>query len=67
MAKISIDRNKCKGCLLCIAVCPGHSLRKDTSINVKGVNPVKFAENAECVGCCMCALVCPDCCIEVYT
>jgi 2-oxoglutarate ferredoxin oxidoreductase subunit delta len=66
MAKIVIDRNKCKGCLLCIQFCPKASLKVDTKLNARGINPVQWDEQGECVGCAMCAIMCPDCCIEVY-
>jgi 2-oxoglutarate ferredoxin oxidoreductase subunit delta len=66
MAKIIINKEKCKGCLLCIQVCPKHSLMVDQHLNTKGIKPVKFKEEAECIGCAMCAVICPDCCIEVY-
>ena len=66
MAKITIDKDKCKGCLLCISVCPKGLISVDEKLNRKGVKPVKYEESDECVGCMMCAVICPDCCIEVY-
>ena len=61
MPKISINREKCKGCLLCISFCPKGSLSVETKLNSKGLKPVKFKSDAECIGCVMCAVVCPDC------
>jgi 2-oxoglutarate ferredoxin oxidoreductase subunit delta len=82
MAKITIDREKCKGCLLCISFCPKGLISVDKDLNRRGVKPVKFSRQAnlneggiplkagnetpECLGCAMCAIICPDCCIEVY-
>ncbi|MBM3244682.1 MAG: 4Fe-4S dicluster domain-containing protein [Candidatus Omnitrophica bacterium] len=66
MAKITINREKCKGCLLCVNVCPKGSIKQGKSLNSKGAKAVEFRENAECLGCMMCAVICPDCCIEVY-
>ncbi|MFA5118769.1 MAG: 4Fe-4S binding protein [Candidatus Omnitrophota bacterium] len=66
MAKITIDKNRCKGCLLCIRFCPKGSLLVDEDLNARGIRPVKFKDDAECLGCMMCALMCPDCCIEVF-
>jgi 2-oxoglutarate ferredoxin oxidoreductase subunit delta len=65
MAYLRINRDKCKGCMICIAVCPKHALTMDAVINASGNAPVKFSKDAGCTGCCQCALVCPDCCIEV--
>jgi 2-oxoglutarate ferredoxin oxidoreductase subunit delta len=66
MAKITINQDKCKGCLLCIAFCPKGSIAIDTDLNQKGIKPVRVKKDAECLGCAMCAIICPDCCIEVY-
>lgn len=66
MAKITIDRDKCKGCLLCISACPKGLISADNKLNRLGTKPVKFKDSQECVGCMMCAIICPDCCIEVY-
>jgi len=66
MAKITINRDKCKGCLLCISVCPKGLISVDNKFNKLGVKPVKFKDSLECAGCMMCAIICPDCCIEVY-
>jgi len=65
MAKIIIDRERCKGCLLCVGVCPKGLIQPDKKLNRRGARPVKFEGDAECSGCAMCAIICPDCCIEV--
>ena len=66
MAKVNIDSQKCKGCLLCVEACPKKLIKMDDKLNKKGVNPVKFVGKDECIGCCFCAMTCPECCIEVY-
>jgi 2-oxoglutarate ferredoxin oxidoreductase subunit delta len=66
MSKIEISREKCKGCLLCISVCPKGSIKQSKKLNSKGVKPVEFTEGALCIGCSMCAVICPDCAIEVF-
>lgn len=66
MPKIIINRDKCKGCLLCVGFCPKKLISKDNKLNVKGLNPVKFSDESGCIGCGLCAVICPDCCIEVY-
>ena len=66
MPKITIDKNKCKGCLLCISFCPKGLIGVDGKLNKRGVKPVKFNNNPDCMGCALCAIICPDCCIEVY-
>ncbi|OGX31436.1 MAG: hypothetical protein A3G37_01370 [Omnitrophica WOR_2 bacterium RIFCSPLOWO2_12_FULL_46_30] len=65
MAYIKLDREKCKGCMLCISVCPKGQLKEDKGLNKKGIRPVRFLDK-DCSGCAFCAIICPDCCIEVY-
>jgi 2-oxoglutarate ferredoxin oxidoreductase subunit delta len=63
---VVIDKERCKGCGLCIAACPQKVLAYSSEINHSGYNVV-YAENPEaCVGCTFCALTCPDVAIEVY-
>ena len=69
--KIRIDRERCKGCHLCMEVCPNGRLRPDVALNLKGYTPACFHElTAEgekgCTGCAQCATVCPEVAIEVY-
>jgi len=65
MAKIKINKDRCKGCYLCIANCPNGCIKISEFINVKGVKPVEF-KGGKCSGCGMCALICPDGGIIVY-
>ncbi|MCB2189518.1 MAG: ferredoxin family protein [Deltaproteobacteria bacterium] len=67
--KITIDRERCKGCQLCIAVCPKKQIKVSGDLNAKGYYPAEFCEGEDqegCTGCSLCALVCPDVAIEVY-
>lgn len=64
MAKIKIDKDRCKGCYLCIANCPNGLIKISTEINVKGVKPVVF-KSGKCTGCGLCAIICPDGAIKV--
>jgi 2-oxoglutarate ferredoxin oxidoreductase subunit delta len=66
MARIKINKSKCKGCYLCVVNCPNGLIKVSTDLNMKGVKPVYFAASKKCTGCGMCAIVCPDCVIEVY-
>ncbi len=66
MAKIIINRDKCKGCFLCVSFCPKGLIKKSRKINKRGSNFVEFDAQGACIGCAQCAVICPDCCIEVY-
>lgn len=68
--KINIDRELCKGCYLCISVCPNQLIHISDNLNQKGYYPAEFSEpenpGKHCTGCALCATVCPDVAIEVY-
>ena len=64
--KITIDRELCKGCLLCIRACPVKILEADTEMNTTGSYPVKVVTMEKCIACANCYEVCPDVCIEVF-
>ena len=40
MGRVVIDSEKCKGCLLCVGVCPSNVLKKSDTYNSKGIYPV---------------------------
>ena len=42
MPKIEIDRERCKGCKLCMVYCPKGCIKLEDSINKRGVYPVLF-------------------------
>jgi 2-oxoglutarate ferredoxin oxidoreductase subunit delta len=65
MPKIVIDKEKCKGCLLCIEFCPRKVIKKSNKMNRYGIKPVEFIDNQTCLGCGHCVLVCAESCIEV--
>ena len=66
MAKITFNTDICKGCGLCVLVCPKHLLviAKD-KINKKGHSPAEITDEEACVGCASCAIMCPDSVIKV--
>ncbi|MGR3309571.1 MAG: ATP-binding protein [Candidatus Brocadiales bacterium] len=67
MATIKIKQQYCKGCMLCIPLCPHKSIIVSNTLNNYGIHPVVFKENGECNGCKGCALICPDMAIEIFT
>ncbi|MFA4985419.1 MAG: 4Fe-4S binding protein [Candidatus Brocadiia bacterium] len=66
MPKITVREERCKGCGLCISICPKQVLAPSESINSKGYHPTFMKYPEKCIGCTMCALTCPDQVIEVY-
>lgn len=66
MAKIVINSELCKGCRLCIAVCPNSLIKVGDFINDKGIKPVIQVNEEKCIGCKLCGIICPDAAISVY-
>ena len=59
----------CKGCSLCVPVCPVNIISlAETKINKKGYHPagVREGEMEKCIGCAFCAQMCPDLVITVH-
>lgn len=65
MARVVIDREWCKGCGLCVHVCPNQGLITEDKLNEKGYFPAKHSQAVKCTGCGMCVLVCPEMAIEI--
>jgi len=63
--KITIDTQRCKGCGLCVVVCPTHGIVISTVSNKKGYFPAQRT-NSDCTGCGLCAIICPDAVIKVF-
>jgi len=78
--KIVIDTERCKGCALCVVVCPKSCIVISKKSNKNGYFPaqpvsadrrpvesgVEGATNTDCTGRALCAIICPDVVIEVY-
>lgn len=66
MAKMSVDDRFCKGCGLCVDVCPAHIIELNGEvITAKGYHPAHCIDMDLCTGCASCALMCPDAAIVV--
>jgi len=63
--KIIIDTERCKGCGLCISVCPKKGIVISTQSNKSGYFPAQRGDD-DCTGCAMCAIICPEAVIQVF-
>ena len=62
---VAVDTERCKGCGLCVAECPAHTLSLSQMVNPRGYVYSQQTSPERCIGCASCALICPDACIEV--
>jgi len=64
---LEIDIDRCKGCELCVGVCPPGVLVLDpTIVNRLGHHPVRLVDATRCTSCALCARICPDAVFTVY-
>ena len=64
---LDIAADRCKGCGLCVDVCPKHVLALDpVVVNPLGYHPVRLTDAATCTSCALCARICPDAIFAVY-
>jgi 2-oxoglutarate ferredoxin oxidoreductase subunit delta len=65
---VTVDETLCKGCALCVPVCPKGLLRLAAErFNARGVHPVELVDPTHaCAGCQLCATMCPEAAITVY-
>lgn len=65
-AKVTFRSDRCKGCELCVNVCPKKIIAIDTTvINRKGYHPAAVTDISQCIACASCAKMCPDSIITV--
>ncbi|NLY54681.1 MAG: 4Fe-4S dicluster domain-containing protein [Firmicutes bacterium] len=65
MPKVTFREDRCKGCELCISVCPRNILVMSEKMNQKGFHYATITDQSRCIACAFCARMCPDTVIEV--
>lgn len=64
---IKIDRERCKGCELCLNVCKKNVIKISEKFNKKGYRFAEVVKEENCTGCANCAIICPEgICIEIW-
>ena len=61
LKEIEINQDWCKGCAICVKLCPKQVLELDTKEKATVVRP------EDCIVCKLCELRCPDLAITVLT
>lgn len=65
-AMVRINEERCKGCGLCVRVCPKGIIElSKTKLNAKGYHPAEVTDMELCIACVACARNCPDVAIEI--
>lgn len=65
MARMTVNPKYCKGCGLCIGICPKKIIRFSVNINEKGYNYAECFDQEACIACKMCYTICPDVAITI--
>jgi len=60
-----VDKDRCKGCGLCVTVCPKNVLEIAKEMNPKGYFPAYQARPEDCIFCAICCTMCPDVAIAI--
>lgn len=63
---IEVDKERCKGCGLCVEACPKDCLQLSARVNRKGYYYAEQVGQEACTSCTACGVMCPDGCITVY-
>jgi 2-oxoglutarate ferredoxin oxidoreductase subunit delta len=64
--KISINKDRCKGCGYCTEFCPRDALIMGQEINAKGYISATIADENKCLGCGLCEIICPEFAIKLF-
>jgi len=65
MPSIHVDKDRCKGCEMCIDSCALGILVMSKQINAKGYFFAEAVDEERCSACMLCGVMCPDLAITV--
>ncbi|KPJ53292.1 MAG: hypothetical protein AMS16_05425 [Planctomycetes bacterium DG_58] len=63
--RVTISAKYCKGCKLCIDVCPKGALRMSGKLSPAGLEIVEWDGTKGCTACLLCTTMCPDAAITI--
>jgi 2-oxoglutarate ferredoxin oxidoreductase subunit delta len=62
---IRLNQKWCKGCYLCLEICPQKVFEKSPEVSEKGFHSVEIAHPERCTYCLQCERICPDLALDV--
>ena len=62
---VALDQGLCKGCYICVEVCPKDVFTILHEPGPGGFRPVQVSSPDKCIGCMLCVIYCPDFALEV--
>ena len=62
---VVIIQELCKGCYICVEMCPKEVFSIEDTPGPGGFKPVSVARPENCIGCDLCVIYCPDFAMEV--
>jgi len=62
---IHLNQKWCKGCYLCLEICPQKVFEKSPEVSEKGFHSVEIAHPERCTFCLQCERICPDLALDV--
>jgi len=63
--QIKVIKAFCKGCELCVSICPRHAIFISKNVTKSGFH-FPESNNNPCSGCRQCAIICPEAAIEIF-
>ncbi|MEO0252020.1 MAG: 4Fe-4S binding protein [candidate division WOR-3 bacterium] len=63
--EIEINQDWCKGCYICVKICPKQVFTISEKESFRGFKEVIPSYEDNCIGCLQCENMCPDFAIEV--
>jgi 2-oxoglutarate ferredoxin oxidoreductase subunit gamma len=64
--RVQVLENLCKGCGICVDVCPKDALAMSEALNSSGYYVAELTQPDACTSCRICALMCPDVALRVF-
>ncbi|MEO0091684.1 MAG: ferredoxin family protein [candidate division WOR-3 bacterium] len=62
---IKLNKNWCKGCGLCVEICPKNVYDREAKVSARGFREIVIKSPDRCNRCFLCELLCPDLAITI--